>query len=357
MFSLTFVASLAGIGHAEAQPLTVEAVRVEQQALIEEVPITGTVTPLKQALLSTEVEGLVQEIRTDVGREVGKGDLLLILDPELNAISRDVALAEVARAREALADSRRRFREAQALIADQHIAESEVESLASEVRVRDAQLQAAEVEAERQAALLRRHNIVAPFSGIISQRHVDLGEWVEPGINLFELVDTGDLRMDFRVPQRYYARIQPQDALTVKLDTGHLLQTTVESKVPLSRDAGRTFLLRTQLKGKPPGKLPALIPGMSASAVMQLTRPEPGIAVPRDAVLRYPDGRITVWVADTDGDRKTPVGVREQVVRTGLSFNGLIEITSGLKAGQIVITRGNESLQPGQTVLVKPARR
>lgn len=335
-------------------PLSVEAVVARTQPLFEDVPVSGTVNPLQQALLSAEVSGLVQSIRKDIGQTVKKGELLLVLDPELNSISRDAALAELASARETLADSRRRFNELQQLLGDRHVAETEVESLASEVRVREAQLQSAQVEAERQSALLRRHQISAPFSGTISQRQIEVGEWVEPGTALFELVATGELRADFRVPQRYFPQIKPDTEIRVTLDDGRTLITRVAYKVPVSRSGGRTFLLRTTI---PDGQSAELIPGMSASATLQLKKDQPGVALPRDAILRYPDGRVTVWIAEPGTAWGAPAKVREQQVTTGLSFNGQVEIKSGVQAGQRVIVRGNESLTPGQTVVMKQADR
>lgn len=334
-------------------PIAVEAVVAQQQPLIEEVPVTGTIAPLRQALLSAEVSGLIQEIHVDIGDRVKKGDLLLKLDPELSSIRRDAALAEVARVRETLADSRRRLAELQRLVSDKHVAETVVESLGSEVRERSAQLQAAQVETERLSALLRRHQVNAPFSGTISLREVDLGEWVEPGTALFELVDTDSLRVDFQVPQRYFPRLRPQTPVRAKLDTGETLDTRVEHKIPVSRSGSRTFLLRTVITSKNQGGH-ALIPGMSVSAVLQLKSDKQGIAVPRDALLRYPDGRITVWLAASGSTLGKAVEVTEQQVTTGLSFNGMIEIQSGVEAGQRVVVRGNESLQPAQQVILKP---
>ena len=346
--------------YAEEIPIAVEAVIAQRQPLIEEVPVTGTINPLRQALLSAEVAGLIQDIHADIGDRVQKGDLLLKLDPELSSIGRDAALAEVARVREILADSRRRLAELERLVGDNHVAETEVESLASEVRERSAQLQAAQVETERLTALLRRHQVDAPFSGTISLREVDVGEWVEPGTALFELVDSDTLRADFQVPQRYYSRVQPQTRVRVTLDDGATVASRVEHRIPVSRSGSRTFLLRTVVEPpiQPPAaqsKAPELIPGMSASAVLQLKSDRQGVVVPRDAVLRYPDGRITVWVAAQGSNWDETATVSEQQVATGLSFNGMIEITTGIEAGQRVVVRGNESLQPGQRVLLKRA--
>ncbi|WP_250464115.1 efflux RND transporter periplasmic adaptor subunit [Microbulbifer litoralis] len=340
--------------------ITVEAVPVSARPIVEPVPVTGTLTPPRQAALSTEVEGLVSAIHADIGHRVDKGQPLLELDPELNEIARDAALAEVERSREALADARRRLGEAQRLVGDNHIAETEVKSRASEVRIRNAELRAAEIEARRQEALLQRHRIEAPFSGAISSRAAELGEWVSPGTELFELVSADRLRADFQVPQRFYSRIDPGTPLEVRFDTGDnriqaakTYKANVQYKVPLSTSGARTFLLRTEITGR---ESPELIPGMSVSATLLLGTDRRGIAVPRDAVLRYPDGRITVWVVETFSRWDEAATVREQPISTGLSFDGLIEIRSGLEAGQVVITQGNESLQEGQQVILRKAR-
>ncbi|WGL17339.1 efflux RND transporter periplasmic adaptor subunit [Microbulbifer bruguierae] len=339
-------------------PIVVEAVVARKQPVIEEVPVTGTINTLRQAMLSAEVAGLIQSIHVDIGHRVQKGDLLLQLDPELSSISRDTALAEVIRVRETLNESRRRLNELQRLVPDKHVAETVVESLSSEVRERSAQLQAVEVESERLTALLRRHRVSAPFAGIISLREVEVGEWVEPGTALFELVDTDSLRADFQVPQQYFPRIQPRTRIQVTLDSGHSINTRVEHKIPVSRSDSRTFLLRTTIEAPEPvpkKSTPQLITGMSTSAVLQMTSGRQGIAVPRDAVLRYPDGRITVWIAAPGSEWDKITEVSEQQVTTGISFNGMIEIKSGMEAGQRVVVRGNESLQPGQKVILKPA--
>lgn len=348
----------AVIAFAEDAPeprITVEAVAVSRQPIVELVPVNGTLTPPRQAIVSTEVEGLVSKMYVDVGNRVEAGQALLELDPELNAIARDAALADVERSREALADSRRRLREAQALVGDNYIAETEVLALSSEVRIREAELRTAEIEAKRQEALLRRHRIVAPFPGTVSQKLAELGEWVEPGVELFELVDAQQLKADLEVPQRYFGRIREDTRISVQLsgDDTRTYKARVLHKVPLSRSGARTFVLRTVIEGK---DVPQMIAGMSVSANLHLGTERRAIAIPRDAVLRYPDGRVTVWVAAPGSQWNQSAKVNEVQVATGLSFNGRLEITRGLKPGEIVITRGNESLQPGQSVILKKAQ-
>jgi len=74
--------------------------------------------------------------------------------------------------------------------------------------------------------------------------------------------------------------------------------------------------------------------------------------VQRDALIRYPDGRITVWVVVEDGD---VTRVREQPVRTGLTFNGKVAVTGDLSPNALVVVQGNEALRDRQQVVVRHA--
>jgi multidrug efflux pump subunit AcrA (membrane-fusion protein) len=88
---------------------------------------------------------------------------------------------------------------------------------------------------------------------------------------------------------------------------------------------------------------------MSARGRLNIETGRSGVAITRDAILRFPDGRMTVWVVDTGAE--LPV-VRERIVQTGFEFDGLVEITEGLADGDLIVVRGNETLQDGQGVTI-----
>ena len=75
-----------------------------------------------------------------------------------------------------------------------------------------------------------------------------------------------------------------------------------------------------------------------------------GVVISRDAILRYPDGRVTVWVINPDSELPT---VYEKRVVTGEGFNGLIQIREGIKADDVIVVQGNESLQESQQVRIQ----
>jgi RND family efflux transporter MFP subunit len=184
---------------------------------------------------------------------------------------------------------------------------------------------------------------------VISRKLAEVGEWVEPGTTVVELIATGGLRLDFQVPQRYFPRIGADTRLQVTLDAvpGQRLPARIGTVVPVSDPAARTFLLRAYLTEE---DIP-LTPGMSAHGVLRLDAGRTGVVVSRDALLRYPDGRVTVWVVEGDG---AEARVAERQVKTGVGFDGRIEV-EGVAAGTRVVTAGNEALQEGQPVRVLDA--
>lgn len=330
-------------------PVQVEP--VSKRSIVNQIHVTGTVTSPRRAVLSTAVAGLVAELMIDEGHRVETGDALLKLDAELAQLALERAVAEVRQRETALEDARRRFTEAENVGAQRGIARTQIESLRAEVTSDEAALAAWQAAAREQRAIVARHTLKAPFAGVISERLAELGEWVNPGDGLLELVATDNLRFDFRVGQESFAVISPQTPVEITLDAlpDRSVSGRVDTIVPIKSPGARTFLIRVLTDSTEADDPLTITPGMSVRGKLKVDTGRDGIAVSRDAILRFPDGRVTVWVVDPDGE--LPV-VREQVVRTGLEFAGVVEITSGLSAGDLVVVRGNETLQEGQTVSI-----
>ena len=316
------------------------------------IDVPGTANSLRTASLSTAVAGMVADLSVDVGARVKRGDTLAALDGELVRLALERLSAQLKQREVALADARRRFEEAREVGPEKGIARTTIESLRAAVAIEEAALAAAQAERREQRALLARHTVKAPFDGVISARFSELGEWLNPGDAVFDLVALDNLRFDFRVAQDYSAQITPATPIALRYgDVGEPIRARIDAIVPVKDPTTRTFLVRVIID-------PAInsdaqpanaTPGMSAAGRFTLASGRRGIAVSRDAILRFPDGRTTAWVVkDVDG---TPQ-VRERRVITGTEFDGLIEITRGLEVGDIVVVRGNETLQEGQSVVI-----
>jgi RND family efflux transporter MFP subunit len=325
----------------------VEIARSEQRPVVQVVNVSGTVTSPQSAILSPSIGGLVEETLVDAGDHVEKGSILVTLDSELARLALERAIAEETQARIALDDAKRRLTEAEDVGPKRGIAETEIKSLRAEVTRNQAALEAAAAAARQQGSVVRRHEVRAPFTGVVSRRLAQVGEWVNPGDGLVELVATEGLRFDFRVPQIYYARLDTATRVDLTLDAvpDEVVPGRVQAIVPVKDPGARTFLLRVVTDAQ--HRLP-VTPGMSARAAIRVDTGREAVVVPRDALLLYPDGRKTVWVVEDDGDDLT---VREQRVDAGLEFDGFVEIKSGLEASLDIVTRGNEALRDGEVVV------
>jgi len=321
--------------------------KATQDITIDEIRLSGTVSSPRVTRLSTEVSGLVKDIKVDAGSLVNAGDVLMSMDTELEDLSMQSAQATALRAKEELADAQRRFEEGKRLARKKTLSASELESLKAGVNIARATLQHYTAEERLQRAKIKRHQLTAPFNGVISQKFVEIGEWIQPGAAVVELVASENLRIDFQVPQNEFPRIKTDSDIRIRLDAmpDKTLQGVIQTIVPYSDSDARTFLLRVTLAESNP----AIVPGMSASGLLRLETETQGIVISRDAIIMHPDGRITVWVANKSNNELV---VSEQRVTTGSSFNGKVSILDGLQVGDQIVVEGNESLRDGQTVIL-----
>ena len=235
---------------------------------------------------------MVQAIAVDEGHRVQAGDTLLALDAELAELARDRAQAQLKQQQIALDDARRRLAEAQKVGASQAIARTQIASLEAEVAGSQAGLTAQQVAVREQEARVRRHRVLAPYDGLISQRDAELGEWVNPGDPLLELIAMDELRFDFRVNQSYSGALEIGTPVRISVDAlgGQEISGRVTAVVPVNDPAVRTFLVRAVSEEK--SSAPAVAPGMSVSGSFQLDTRQSGVCGPpgrHSALPRRPD--------------------------------------------------------------------
>lgn len=329
---------------SSVKSVPVRVALVQEQAIQRIVQLTGTVTSARSARLSAATAGLVTALHVDVGSQVSIGDNLLELDSELSQWQWQSAQASAEAAGLALADARRRLQEARTLAPQRSIAETVVRDLAAEVAEDEAALQRAQAEAGYRKGVVARHTLKAPFAGVVSLKGTELGEWVNPGEPILTLVATDQMWIDFPVAEEYLSGVSPATAVTYTLgdNSGEPREGRVATIVPVTDPNARTFLLRVEASVSDP----RMVSGMSARAALRLDGGR-GLTVSRDAVIKYPDGRIVVWVVENRDDGFVAI---EKHVTTGLVFEGLVEILSGLDSGASVVVQGNEALQNGQRV-------
>ena len=340
--------SLLLVTELTAAPVApVELALVERRDIIETLRLSGSLTSPYSSSLSPDFEGRLVSLAVDAGDRVKRGDILFKLDDELARLELAQATAAEHEAEAALTDAKRRVIEVRKLVNEKTFPESEALSLEALVTRNQAILERRRAERAYAAATLERHALKAPFSGVIAERGADLGERVDTDSRVLLLVAIDKLQLDLRVPQQYFQRVTSGTELSLMPDAmpGQTIAARVSQVVPISDHDARTFLVRAQIDNS----LARLTPGMSVRAVIRIGTDRQAEVVPRDALIRYPDGRTVVWVARVDNDRHV---VEERQVKTGLTFDGSVEILEGLSEGERVVIRGNEALRQGQQVRV-----
>jgi RND family efflux transporter MFP subunit len=300
----------------------------------------GDVNALQHARLAAGASGEVRRVLVRVGDRVKAGDLLVDIDPSL--ASARVRAASASK-QAGSAELERAARDAERLsgAGPDVAARAEIEQATSERKRAAAErgrLKAAEAEAR---AALGRHRVKAPFEGVVANRRVDPGDWVDPGVEVIELVDDRDVEVLASVPPDV-SRFLDVDAKAMLARRGETAPATIRGIVRALDAESRTVRVRLV----PDEPTAWLLPGAAVDVLLTVERSEDGaLVVPRDALV-YGIAKIQV-VKSVDG--------KAQQVPVEILARGRDEVlirAEGLQAGDTVVTRGNERVFPGQPLIV-----
>jgi RND family efflux transporter MFP subunit len=330
---------LAGALSAQGQmpPAVVKVALAEAQALAPVTQVAGTVASRHDARLSAEVEGRLVTV-ADVGTRVTAGDPLAKIEDTTLRLRQQELEAEITRAEarlKYLESEERRFTQ----LAESNLAAAtQLDQTRSERDMARGDLQVARVRLAQNADLLARTTISAPFDGVVVERLMTPGERVSEGSDVVRLVDQQHLEVIARAPLENYPYVK--EGLTLELRAGNRISSgVVRTVVAVGDENTHLFEVRLDLEGSPFPVGQTLRVGVPVSEVKEV------LAVPRDALVLRPEG-ITVFIVDAN-DQAQQVNVT-----TGIGAGDKIEVFGAISPGDRVIIRGNERLQPGQTVNV-----
>ncbi|MCB9651002.1 MAG: efflux RND transporter periplasmic adaptor subunit [Deltaproteobacteria bacterium] len=330
----------AGAAPAAAPPpaAKVRVAPAEARALEDAWRFLGEVRASARASLAAGAAGAVNKVRVRVGDHVTRGQLLVEVDPDLAAARVATAQAQIDAHTEDLAQARREVDRLSGLRANV-VPEVERERAQSKVRSLEAQqaaLQAALQEAEANLAL---HRVRAPFDGVVAERRVDPGDWVQAGTPALELVATEDLEIIVDANRALLGHVQPGDPARL-LGRGEA-EARVDGVVPALDPVSRTLRVRVT----PTAPAAWLLPGDSVEVEFKVALTDEGLVVPNDALIVDPTETRVVKVVD---GKAAPLKVEVLAKAKGTALVRADE----LHEGDQVVTRGNERLRAGQPVEV-----
>ncbi|MCB0332492.1 MAG: efflux RND transporter periplasmic adaptor subunit [Bdellovibrionales bacterium] len=342
IFFLGFVKYLQisrAIAEQANRPQPAEAVTsyiTDVQEWPQELAAVGTLSSTQGTVLRAEEAGRVVSITFDSGTNVSQGTVLVSLDTSVEEAQLDGAKAQLKLA-ELNVDRQRSLRKRNAN------AQSDLDSA-------EATYQFAKAEVSRLEAVIRRKQIIAPFDGIAGIRQVNIGQMVAQGDKIVAFHSLKDLYVDFSLPQQvvdglaqgYEVHVVLHDDKTQKYQA---TLTGIDSQVD---ENTRNINLRATLSRV----YESLRPGMFVDVSVVLPKKDRVVALPSTSVQYAPYGN-SVYVIEAGENVEGPRPIKNTTVVLGRHFGDLVEVISGLKQGEEVVSSGTFKLRPGISVVVR----
>jgi membrane fusion protein (multidrug efflux system) len=318
--------------------IKVDTATVSQRTLPKYLTLTGTLLPNQKADVAADVNGKIQATFVERGSFVKEGSALASVDPRSAAISRAEASAQ-ARALEAQsalasADCER----AEKLFADGSLSQAEHERQAAQCQATGWSKKAADARAQLAGKMLGDSTIRAPFSGIVAERLITVGEYVRPDTRVVSLVDIDTLRLELTVSESAIASVHEGQQVSFHVagfdeDFG----ATIRYVGPTLRRTSRDLVVEASLDNA--GR--KLKPGMFATAKIGLGTYDSPV-VPATA-LREEGSTKHIFVI-------TQNKLEERVVETGEQVGDVVAIAKGVAPGELIVARNGSDLKDGSTV-------
>lgn len=307
--------------------------------------LPGTVESRVSSVVAAEVAALV------VGMEVEEGDSVAQDQPlaRLRTISYDLQLRAAegqlkeAQARLELADSK--LSRARELYADEVISQDQLDDAFSEFTAWQGRVDQYTAQIDSLKVALNRCVVRAPFAGVVTRKLTDVGQWMETGGPVVEMVALNLLDVRVEVPERYYDELDRGVAARVTFAAlpGANAGGKIEQVIPRADPQARTFPVKVRISNRD-GRIGV---GMLAEVSLPVGQTYDAVLVPKDALVRQGNQEMVYRIKADEMVEPVPV-------TGGQGLGEWVEVQGPLEAGERVVTRGNERLFPGMPVMGEP---
>jgi membrane fusion protein (multidrug efflux system) len=267
------------------------------------------------------------------GQRVKKGQLLVQFDDQLQA-------AQLMQTKAELSIAQANHTRNQELVAQNFISKRSLDESDAALQVAQAKLSLAQVT-------LQRLKVVAPFDGIVGLRQVNAGDYLKDGADMVNLEDIDAVLLDFRLAERFQAKIKPGQKAEVNFDAlpGRKFTAVVQAIDPLIDANGRSVGVRACIDNRQM----QLRPGMFARVNAVFSERENALIIPEEAII--PQGGRSFVVRVVAGANKDELMSERVAVKIGIRQPGKVEILEGLSVGDSVVVAGHQRLQKDGTVV------
>ncbi|MGE0359066.1 MAG: efflux RND transporter periplasmic adaptor subunit [Burkholderiales bacterium] len=286
----------------------------------------AVVEAVRQSTVSAQIAGRIVALNFDVGDFVKQGAVIARIDERAVAQAAEASEAQVREAQAALANARANYERSRQLFAQKFISQAALDQAESGYKAAQARVSALLAGAGAAATERSFATMVAPYSGVVSARHVELGEMATPGKPIMTGFDPSTLRVVATVPQAQVGAIRANGKARIEVPSlGRWVEVKSMTIVPAADPRTHTTRIRLEL----PADVRGVVPGVYARAHF-VVGSAPKLLVPRAAVVR----RSEVTAVYVLGDDNRP---RLRQVRLGEAGDeSSVEVLAGLAPGERV---------------------
>lgn len=328
----------------ETTAVPVATAAVTTGAIRQELVYTAAIEAWETRGIVPDIGGKIQKIYVDTGDRVKKDQLLAKLDTESQELMREQAVANLHAAEAARADAERNYKRMEELVRDKTVSDQQHEKAKLAFDTASAQVEQAKAAADIIEYNIRKASMKAPFDGIVSKKNMNEGDMINPsmggGSSVVTVKRMATVKAIIRVPDTDLRYMSPGLPVAVTVDAcpGETFAGVIHIVPPATSDNSRLF--GVEIKIDNPGM--KLKDGMFARASIVAAEHADALTIPVYAVLDI-GSAPHVFVLDGSTARKKDV-------TTGIVNNGMVEILTGLSAGDTVIVKGQEMINDGTAV-------
>jgi RND family efflux transporter MFP subunit len=320
-------------------PIHVQTAPVGERAMPELLMLTGTLRASESTELAADVSGKVTQTFVERGQSVKRGQLLAVIDARMAAFAATAAKAQAKVAQSQLEAAQRECDRVKHLLDTGAISQAEYDRQTSQCTTQQWSAAAAEAQVQTASKSLGDTSIRSPFDGIIGERFINVGQYVQPQTRVASIYDPDPLRLELTVPEANVAAIQPDMVVgfTVAAFGDQKFAGKVKYISPNIRESTRDLVVEAVV----PNGDQKLKPGMFAVARIELTEKQRPV-VPTASVLKDDTGARVFVVAETQ--------VQERLVQLGETSGDVVAVMSGIKPGENVVLKPGPDVRDGARV-------
>lgn len=307
-------------------PMPVETAEVRIADSAELISAVGSLHSDESVIISAEIAGRVTKIGFSEGEQVKSNKVLIKLDDTVLQAELDQAIAN----RDL---SKSTYERTENLLKDNAVSKQERDEAYAQWKLNEARVRLAKAQ-------LDKATIQAPFAGTLGLRQVSLGDYIQPGQALVNLEAIKQLKVEFRIPEKNIAAVKVGQKIELTSDAypGRTFSSSIYVINPQIDPASRSLVVR----GRMDNAAHELLPGQFVKLQLQISNRADALFIPEQALIPQPNTKLVFTVVD---------GKAQMVpVQTGTRLKGWVEIISGLKKGDVVVTGGHQKIGPGSPV-------